>query len=285
MSKNALCSWDFSCGTKFIEFPILKDWLKENCKKWCFQEETGEETGYIHYQGRVSLKVKSRFPDKPCKEISWSPTSTENSDNDFYACKKATRTNGPWKDTDEEIYIPRQVREITKLHPWQQKVIDKSNVWDTRSINLIIDNTGNGGEGGCNGKSTLKTYMRCHKLGRVLPFCNDYKDLMRMCYDMPTSKCYLIDMPRAINKEKLFQFFAGVESIKDGYCYDDRYTFREKMFDCPNIWIFTNRFPPVGLLSKDRWKLWGIDSDLKLFKRNFEEDKDEGRFEKEERET
>lgn len=65
-------------------------------------------------------------------------------------------------------------------------------------------------------------------------------------------------MPRAINKEKLAQFFAGIETLKSGYCYDDRYKFNRRLFDRPRICVFTNVEPDLKLLSKDMWKLWTV---------------------------
>ena len=105
--------------------------------------------------------------------------------------------------------------------------------------------------------------MRAHKLARVLPLCNDYKDILRMVCDLPTSNNYFIDMPRCIKKDKLFGFFSAIETIKDGYAYDDRYNFTEKIFDCPNIWIFTNKKPDTKMLSVDRWQFWSV-SDKQL---------------------
>jgi len=96
-----------------------------------------------------------------------------------------------------------------------------------------------------------------------MPFCNDYKDIMRMAYDIGPKKAYIVDMPRAINKEKLYQFFSGIETLKSGYCYDDRYKFNRRLFDRPRICIFTNVMPDLTLLSKDMWKLWTI-KDMKL---------------------
>lgn len=253
MSTNAIATWDFTVNEEHIKFDDLKNNLKEACKKWVFQKEKGE-TGYTHYQGRVSLKVKSRTPSKlfQCNKIHWSPTNKKSTEDDFYVTKTDTRIDGPWSSEDKEIYIPRQIREITKLYPWQQYIVDNCNVWDKRTINLLVDTNGN------NGKSTLKGYLRSYDLARPLPFVNDYRDVMRMVCDMPTSKCYIIDIPRAIKKDHLFQFFASIESIKDGYAYDDRYTFKEKVFDCPNIWIFTNSIPEKEYLSQDRWRYWKI---------------------------
>lgn len=254
---NQISMYDFTMPADRIEVPILQKSLKVWAKKWVFQKEEGD-TGYIHYQGRISLIKKRRLEEigallakTELKGIRLSPTHDVKSFN--YVMKADTRIDGPWMDTDEEPrYIPRQIRELGKLHDWQQKVIDLSTVWDTRTIHIIID------EGGNHGKSTLCTYMGVMGLGRTLPFVNDYKDIMRMVMDMPVSGCYLIDMPRAISKDKLFQMYAGIETIKSGYAYDDRYSFKDKYFDCPNVFVFTNKEPDYTLLSRDRWKLWTI---------------------------
>jgi hypothetical protein len=52
--------------------------------------------------------------------------------------------------------------------------------------------------------------------------------------------------------------WSAVESIKNGFAWDDRYSYREKYFDCPNIWVFSNQCPDMSMLSEDRWKLWEV---------------------------
>lgn len=259
------CVWDFTLKAETSNINQLKTWLKEYCKKWCFQKERGEQTGYEHYQGRFSLKIKDRLETIknkcPFKDIHLSITSNENRKNNFYVIKDDTRIEGPWKDDDptESIrYIPRQIREITTFRPWQMDIYNLLKTWDPRSIHIIIDTRGN------NGKTILKTYCGVHNVAKTIPFCNDYKDIMRMVMDMPKVGAYIIDMPRAIKKEKLYQLFAGIETIKDGYAYDDRYTFKDEYFDCPGILVFTNNCPDLTLLSQDRWKLWKISEDFKL---------------------
>lgn len=260
LCKNAVCVFDFTLSAT-MEYTEVKTQLRKCCKKWKFQQEVGEITGYNHFQGRVSLGQKTRTPPLIFEGIRWSVTSTENSTNDFYVIKSETRIAGPWSDTDpEDIYIPRQIREISSLFPWQNEMIKLSKPFDTRNVNVICDTDGN------IGKTTIKGYMRVHGLGTPIPFCNDFKDIMRMVMDMPTATTYIMDMPRAINKEKLFQLYAGIESIKDGYAYDDRYQFKDKYFDCPNIWIFTNSLPDFTLLSKDRWIIWKVDEAKQLIR-------------------
>lgn len=270
---HAIATFDFTIPEKELTFTDIKTGLKGYVKKYCFQLEEGD-TGYRHFQGRFSLIKKRRLQEiipnfqKIFPGIHLSPTVKDNQTCDFYVTKTDTRVEGPWSDTDEETYIPRQIREIKELYPWQQKVIELSKIWDTRVIDVIYDPNGN------NGKSILTTYMGVYKLGKTLPFVNDYKDIMRMVMDLPTSNCYIIDMPRAINKEKLFQMYSGIETIKSGYAYDDRYQFKDKYFDCPRVFVFTNTIPDFNLLSRDRWNIWTINSNknLEAFHCNFPQD-------------
>lgn len=251
--------WDFTIPEHEVTLEALIKVLNTHAKQWVFQLEEGFG-GYKHYQGRLSLKEKKRtlkgILDMPgfC-----SPTSKGAAGQFDYVTKEETRVAGPWRDseTEAEDYIPRQYRDL-KLHPWQLSVQSKLDVWDTRVINVIYDVQGN-----C-GKSTFSRYMQILKKARVIGFCREYKDIMRMVMDLPTSRAYFIDMPRAIKKEKLYDFWAALETVKDGYAYDDRYNFREKNFDCPNIWVFTNTIPMLDLLSRDRWKVWSITPSLEL---------------------
>lgn len=273
MSNNALCMWDFvyDLSGEIHSYTSVLANLMGFVKKLSFQLEEGS-SGYRHFQGRLSL-IKKRRKSEIIKMFKASgrimpryfkPTSNPNfyTGNNFYVMKEETRIEGPWTEKEYynniEIYIPRQVREISTLRPFQKQVIENAKIWDTRTINVVYNESGN------IGKSRLVAYCRAHRIGRALPPVNDYKDLLRMVYCLPTSKLYLFDMPRALKKDKQFQLYSAIETIKDGYAYDDRYTFKEKVFDCPNIWIFTNTIPDKTLLSKDRWKIWQVCDDYSL---------------------
>lgn len=236
-------------------------------KHYVFQLEEADG-GYLHYQGRISLIKKRRqkekhillklFPEGTAPqycEPTTNPEHTKGFSEVFYQMKADTRKAGAWTDKDEKIYIPRQVREMEGLRPFQQSIIDDADKWDTRTINIVYCEHGN------LGKSRLVSYCRAHRLGRSIPPVNDYQQIMRAVYCVPTSKLYLFDMPRSQSKTNIGDFFAGIETVKDGYAYDDRHVFKEKVFDCPNIWIFTNQMPNMKYLSQDRWKVWTITHD------------------------
>lgn len=267
-SKIGPCSvYDFTLSREFCDsettlISALKGWVK----KYAFQLEKGD-SGYVHYQGRISLIKKRRSGElislwrdlTILKKLHISPSSNNSlKGNCFYVMKEDTRIDGPWKDTDEVIYVPRQIRECPNLRPFQQAVVDDAKTWDTRTINIVYCKNGN------NGKSILVGYLRAHRIGRALPPVNDYKDLLRIVMNLPTSRLYVIDMPRGLKKDKLGGFYSAIETIKDGYAYDDRYRFQEKVFDSPNIWVFTNFLPEMSLLSRDRWKIHCINEDYEF---------------------
>lgn len=262
--QSACCSYDFTLFDETSEQEIRK-LLNEITKKYCFQLEKGEETGKLHFQGRFSLKIKKRKSEaikllaKKWQKFHLSITSKENKGNDFYVMKEDTRIEGPYTNLNE-TYIPEDIRKIKQLYPWQEKLVNILSTYNERDVDIIYE------EKGCVGKSTISRYMMLFKEAELLPFCNDYKDIMRMAYDVGPKKCYLIDMPRAISKDKLFQFFSAIETLKSGYCYDDRYKFQRRIFDRPRICIFTNSKPDTSLLSKDMWKIWTIqNNDLVLY--------------------
>lgn len=246
----AVARWDFTIWNKeeLISKDNIVEFIKEFSKKWCFQEE--DAGSGKHYQGRISLKVKSR--KCPLKwGVHWSRSHV---DDDFYVCKDESRVNGPWRDDD--VRIPKQISEVSNLFAWQLEVIEISKRWDSRHINVIID------EHGCKGKSVLVGKMCCELgVARKIPPLDNYKDLMCLAYSMPTSKVYLVDMPRALDKSKQESFYAAIESIKDGHIWDNRYSYKEKWIDSPVIWLFTNNYPNMDLLSKDRWRMYKIDNE------------------------
>lgn len=271
-SQSPVYVFDFRLSENDLNPGQVFNIFKGRIKKIVFQLEEGTRTSYRHYQGRVSLIKKKRknelkkiLEDNGCVVPEYlEPTTVADFKGEaFYQMKEDTKISGPWTEADfKEMYIPRQVREIKELYDYQKEIITTFNKWDTRTINWLYCPEGN------IGKSTLVSYCRAYGLARSLPMVNDYKDLMRMVMDMPTSKAYLIDMPRAINKDRLFGLLSAIEEIKNGYAYDDRYSFKEKVFDCPCIWIFSNTLPNLDYMSADRWKIWKVDEEKSLVRYN-----------------
>ena len=243
----------------------IKTKLRALAKKWTFQLERGEETGYLHYQGRISL-FKKCLPSKAHQLFDTftmnyiEPTSKAGRDS-FYVLKEQTRVEGPWKDTDPDIFIPIQYQNI-QFHDYQQEIYDNKDI-NHRQINLVFDPKGN------NGKTTIGALSSIKKGYIYLPFINDYEDLMATmlckCYDVTRDpKVVLLDMPRALGKDRLGQIYAGLETIKGGYLFDKRYHFKEWWINAPSIYVFSNKMPDLKYLSLDRWRFLKITKSKKF---------------------
>jgi hypothetical protein len=265
--QNPVYTWDFtlplSSGKTATE---LMEWMKEHCKRWAFQLERSE-SGYEHYQGRVSLKKKVRkIYGTIDKTAHWSPTSSEcNSGPNFYdyVTKEDTRIGGPWTDKDqdkEEVYIPEFFRDV-KLYPFQQQLLDLSLQSDDRSINMIVDSKGN------MGKSKLADYAELYHDAIDLPVVNDSEKLLatmcNICMDKKLRKTgpIFMDLPRAMSKKDLSGFMSAAELIKKGKLYDLRHKTKSWRIEPPQIWVFTNQYPDLTKLSNDRWKIWKLTGD------------------------
>lgn len=270
-TKQLYC-WDGTIPMISITKLELQIVLCKIAKKGVFQGEEGITNKYQHWQVRISLKVKWIMATliKNCKNLGltcrWSPTSNENKNNYDYVTKDNTKIIDA-VEINEKHYITRQVREMKVLLPFQKSIIDKLDNWDTRYINYVYQKKGKVG------KSRLCSYIRDYKLGKVLPtIFENGKDLMRIVMCVPTNRNYFFDMPKAMKKENLCGFYSAIEEIKNGYAWDDRYTFKEKTFDCPNIWIFSNQPPNLNWLSMDRWIFWTVNNTtLKLEEFNMNE--------------
>jgi hypothetical protein len=241
--------------------------LRSHCKAYTFQLERGDTTGYEHYQGRLSLFKKTtlacaaqHFPDTG---IHISPTVTENTKGQaFYCIKAQTRIDGPWTEKDHEVLPklcwPYNEEDWDNPLPWQLEMFERIRHRVKRTIYCIIDPRGG------NGKTSFVKKAKSMGLCREVPPMSTMEDIMAWIMCFPPQKTYIIDMPRAMKKRHLASFFAGVESLKNGYAYDKRYKGKEMDFDSPNILVFTNKKPKLSYLSRDRWRLFSISKDKRL---------------------
>ncbi len=236
------------------------------------EDSNDSQGGFIHYQGKISLMKRKRLSElvSLCKannlylqKAHWSPSSNNGLGSIFYVTKADTRIAGPWADNmEKEIPIPTQLKHIDKLYPYQQEIIDRSlYCWDNRTINVLYDPDGN------RGKSTLVLWCKVHRIlnCRLIPcILQSFQDLNQAVMSQEVGSLYFVDMPRALPKSKLQEFLAFIETLKNGYVFDTRYRFQERIFNSPTVWLFTNIQLPLEMLSSDRWKLWTIRDDNEL---------------------
>lgn len=269
--------YDFRVSSDGLTPEALLAGLSQLAKHYIFQEEKGAETGYLHYQGRLSLIKKARkfdalklFDDlKLPKPNFFEPTvgpPLKHFDYNNYGSKIATRIRGPWSDKDApSAYIPRQYRgKLETMYPFQKIIFETATQFDDRNINMIYCPNGN------KGKSTIASLCELYGKGIDLPPVNDADKLIQSACDICTAKQtrdpspIFIDMPRAMNKDRLNGIYTAVEQIKKGKLYDLRYSYREWWIDSPQVWVFSNVEPDIELLSRDRWIVWTINESREL---------------------
>lgn len=260
--KNSQISvWDITIKREAIELDELRGILKQLCKAWCFQVEEGKTTGYVHWQCRVSLRERCRYGAMiktslgslgNCSHTSKAGALKVNFYN--YCTKDYTRVEGPWSDKDEVKVSTRQLKifEQFSLYPWQKKVVDMSANFCMRSIDVVYDTEGN------LGKSIFGEWMEYCGMAEEIPPFRLMDDIFQWVFGRPKHSAYFVDMPRGMKKDKLADFYSGLEIIKNGVAYDKRYTARKVRFDRPRIFVFTNELPNFGLMSKDRWNVWCV---------------------------
>jgi len=240
------------------------------CSHFAFQLERGS-SGYVHWQCRVQLIHKKTCVGllsevAPAIHGHWSVTSNgiHPGPKAFsYVMKEDSRQDGPWDDTSliqEKPQLTRQLRNFMEheFYGWQKTCYDLAQVEDDRSINLIYDTYGNAG------KSVFLEFLEYQGLAFEMPPLRQMEDIMEFAHSFPPQKCYIIDMPRGMKKDKLADFYSGLESIKNGVTYDKRYVGKKRRMDRPQVFVFTNCLPCFSLMTMDRWQIFVMQPDKTL---------------------
>lgn len=281
MSENQVSQYDFRLNADGLVRADLEATLRELASKWTFQLERGD-SGYMHYQGRLSLKKKRRVAEI---KMFWrkqyadgnllvdlpnylAPTSRPSTGDAFYVTKLDTRVEGPWSDRDQVKVLTRQLREFLQheMYPWQQKVMAMAEELDDRYINIIYDTRGN------LGKSVFCEWMEYEGRAFEVPPFRLMEDLMGFVMSFKVYPAYMVDMPRGMKKDRLGEFYSGLETLKNGVAYDKRYEGRKMRFDRPQIFVFTNTLPEFSLMSRDRWRVMEVTPDRDLQRIAVEDD-------------
>lgn len=267
---SACAVWEVRWNADGVAPDEIIDCLTGIAKKYTFQREVSDD-GYNHYQGRISLCKKRRANEKHIvlklfkhhPPNYFNPTTNENYQGEaFYVMKEDTRAEGPWSDTDEQKILTYQLKLFKgwDLRPYQQKLVEFIPNFSMRKIDLIYDPLGN-----C-GKSLFSEYLEFQGLSEEVPPFRMMDDIFQWVASRPIKQCYVFDMPRGMKKDKLADFYAGIEVIKNGVAYDKRYTSKKIRFTRPRVFVFTNMLPKFDLMSADKWNVWKMTEDYDLEK-------------------
>lgn len=220
----------------------IKNTFNSICKKYVFQEETGEN-GTKHLQGSIWLNKKMRPSEfKLSKKIHWEKMRNEKACEN-YCSKENTRTG--------EIFtlgFPKPLKLITNLYPWQQNIKDICLTEpDDRTINWYWEPIGN------IGKTQFIKYMIFHH--KVLYCCKGkYADIINLAFnqDMNETDVVMFNLPK---EDKAKISYSALECIKDGLICNTKFETGSKIFNSPHVFVFSNFPPDTEKLSKDRWNI------------------------------
>lgn len=266
---NQLKGWSVTMPETAMTKEEIITVFRAVAKRWVFQEEKGEKTGYRHYQCTMELKTRARhtqvlqFFGPKSGNVHIRATSSKDGAWD-YSKKGETRVAGPWSSEDKEevkAETPDDLKEV-KLRPWQAEVeailTAKADAVRSRKVWVIVDPVGD------NGKSFLAKYLGWKKIAACLQG-GDAKAMGReatsVCEEWKTHpRGWMIDVPRrGAAMLANHAFWCGVEKVKNGIYHDDRHRDRTIYATNPNVVVVTNVPPDWSMLSADRWEpklLW-----------------------------
>lgn len=239
-SKNyQVYRWQFTLRMEGANVSQLLSTLREWCKQFTFQGESGGLTGYEHWQGCFSLKVKHRMSEVK-NMLGWSSIHLEPAHNWFalrnYCSKDETRIT---KTYTEKTTI---IKTIEVLRPWQEEVfkIIKTPP-DERTVYWNWCRDGN------TGKTVFAKWLAVHHDACVF---NNGKcaDLAHALPEDP--RLVVFNLSRTIEGHVNY---GAIESIKDRLIFSAKYESKMKLFNCPHVLVFANFAPDLASMSQDRW--------------------------------
>lgn len=174
-----------------------------------------------------------------------------------YCLKSDTRVAGPW--TCKPRFAGKGLIKAESLRPFQRQLVDLiQSEADDRTIYWVTDTTGGAG------KTAFLKYCVFNKLAFPLQYGNA-SDLNNLVYNNPHHRCYVFDLTRS--KPSVLSsvdVYAVMESCKNGMIQNTKYKTGFLLMDSPHVIVFSNSAPEQSHLSKDRWRLFNIDSALEL---------------------
>nr|WAE42230.1 MAG: replication associated protein [Cressdnaviricota sp.] len=270
---NQLTRWCFTLNNYTLkDIGDLETKFEEICKKYVFQEETGE-FGTPHLQGSIWLAKKMRWSEfKLTERIFWSKMRNEDA-SILYCSKEETKSGKRWsKGFEKEDFIPPEtLNKITyeMLRPWQKQVADFfiNKPANDRLIYWIYSEQGNVG------KSKLCTYFydNCESCCFVdgVKKADIINGIFNYAQANPRGKkalgsktVVLFDIPRNTGNKICY---SAIESIKSELIFNTKFETGGIRFNSPHICIFANKSPVLDeTVSLDRWRIYEIDDKMNL---------------------
>ena len=196
-----------------------------------------EEYDEILRRGEILERVLRKFPDTKEEALN---------SGDLKALKKYQSAYADECDTSN-----------LTLKPWQAEVLGFVEDPDLRTIHWIV------GEIGGEGKTFIQDVIRTrYGTRRVFKSeINTRKADIAYALTQEALTCKDIFLFNLLRSD--FEVAYGVlENIKDGYLMSAKYKSTTLRIKTPNVVIvFSNRFPDLTQLSRDRWRIYDINND------------------------
>lgn len=243
------CKWiDAVAWTRdgYVETPagLVKedewnDSIREHFERYAYGREVAPTTGKTHFQFRGVLKV----------DLSNALLVTLGS----YGLRHVTSTHVRdfeyvYKDKNFycswDIFRPEFAHVRDKPYTYQVELENLER--DDRSIELVVDEVGN------TGKTAWAMYQDYLHRAVYLPPLSRGLDLVACVLGKRTSDWYIVDTPRAF--EFTDDWASALEQLKNGYVFDTRYSFRDRILPVrPRVTVLCNNVPDYErYFSKDR---------------------------------
>ncbi|AXH74396.1 MAG: putative viral replication protein [Circoviridae sp.] len=240
------------------EITGLKIQFNKLCKKYVFQEETGEE-GTKHLQGSISLKKKARLTElkKIEERIHWETTKNCKAA-DKYCCKEETRTGEIFTHEKKKAFI-RTKSKFDDIEPRQDIIECISKEPDNRTINWFWSDKG------AVGKTSTAAWIE-HNYENVCVVNGkgaDMKNQVIKHLENNELDILIITVPRSA---KGYVSYGTMEEIKDGLIYSGKYEGGFANIEYPHVIVLANFAPDNNLeevMSKDKFNIVNIDIEQK----------------------
>lgn len=245
--------WVFTLNNYTKEqMALLKQRLETLGEKYVVGKEVGEECGTPHLQGWVVFKNRTRpIESIGIKQIHWE----KQKGTDQQCIDYCTKEGDIWiaKNTGEKrLKDPLEGKE---LYPWQKFVLEIiQQEPDDRSIYWFWEPVGN------IGKTSLIKHIVINNDdcivvdGKAADAIHGVTEMVRKGKD---PRVVFMDIVRT-QEGKIS--YSAIEKIKNGMFFNTKYETGMVVYNCPHVIIFANWLPNRDALSRDRWKIYEIDS-------------------------
>jgi len=234
--RSAVITWNNYTETDFV---MLETWCKTDCSEYVLGHEVGT-CGTKHIQGFLKFNFRQRF--STIKKI-WPKIHLEK-------CKSPAQAKLYCKKDNNYVSSDRVIKDPmsgVKWHQWQTDLkATLDGPTDDRKILWYYDEVGGSGKTMFSKHLLLSTNDTLYCFGQA----NNIKFSIAKFLENNKNniKTIIYDVPRNVKHID----YSGLEQIKQGIFFNEKYESNYCLFDPPHLVVFSNSKPDINGLSRDR---------------------------------